>query len=70
LLFCGSKKVWRQAWRWRACCFPPAQVGIVVLPIMLFHQLQLIACAVIARRLADTAETANVADDIRTGDAM
>ncbi|RYD96924.1 MAG: bile acid:sodium symporter, partial [Sphingomonadales bacterium] len=26
-------------------------VGMIILPVMLFHQLQLIACAVIARRL-------------------
>jgi sodium/bile acid cotransporter 7 len=31
----------------------PAQVGLVILPLMLFHQLQLIACAIIARRYAD-----------------
>jgi sodium/bile acid cotransporter 7 len=35
--------------------FPPAQVGVILLPVMLFHQLQLIACAVIARRYAESA---------------
>ena len=32
--------------------FPPASVGLIVLPVMLFHQLQLMACAVIAQRYA------------------
>ena len=40
--------------------FPPAQVGVVLLPVMVFHQLQLIACAFLARRLANAAEAAEV----------
>ena len=32
--------------------FPAASVGVIVLPLMLFHQLQLMACAVIAQRYA------------------
>jgi sodium/bile acid cotransporter 7 len=36
--------------------FPAAQVGLIILPVMLFHQIQLIACAVIARRLGETPE--------------
>jgi len=31
--------------------FPAAQVGLVILPLMLFHQIQLVACALIAQRL-------------------
>jgi len=38
--------------------FPAAQVGALSLPLMIFHQLQLLACAVIARRYAQAAETA------------
>jgi sodium/bile acid cotransporter 7 len=34
----------------------PAQVGVILLPVMLFHQIQLIACAVIARRYARLSE--------------
>jgi sodium/bile acid cotransporter 7 len=33
--------------------FASANVGSIVLPLMLFHQIQLMACAVIARKLAD-----------------
>jgi sodium/bile acid cotransporter 7 len=31
---------------------------VILLPIMLFHQMQLMACAFIARRYADQAEAA------------
>lgn len=30
--------------------FPAATVGIMVLPLMVFHQVQLMTCAVLARR--------------------
>jgi len=32
--------------------FPPAAVGLMVLPLMIFHQIQLMACAFIAQRYA------------------
>jgi sodium/bile acid cotransporter 7 len=35
--------------------FPAASVGVMILPLMLFHQIQLMACAVIAQRYADRA---------------
>ena len=28
----------------------PAQVGVIILPLMIFHQLQLFVCAVVAAR--------------------
>lgn len=52
LLFCGSKKSLASGVPMAGVLFAPAQVGIVLLPVMLFHQLQLIACALIAPRLA------------------
>ena len=30
--------------------FAPAQIGAIILPLMIFHQIQLIVCAVLARR--------------------
>ena len=62
LLFCGSKKSLASGVPMAGVLFPAAQVGAIILPLMLFHQIQLIACAVIARRYADraTAETAAV----------
>ncbi|WEJ98603.1 MAG: bile acid:sodium symporter [Candidatus Sphingomonas phytovorans] len=53
LLFCGSKKSLVSGVPMAGVLFPPAQVGLVILPLMLFHQLQLFACAIIARHYAD-----------------
>jgi len=57
LLFCGSKKSLASGVPMAGVLFPPASVGLIILPLMLFHQIQLIACAVIARRLAAPAPT-------------
>ncbi len=53
LLFCGSKKSLASGVPMAGVLFPAAQVGVVLLPLMLFHQIQLIACALIARRYAE-----------------
>ena len=53
LLFCGSTKSLASGVPMAGVLFPPAHVGLVRLPVMLFHQVQLIACAAIARRYAD-----------------
>ncbi len=57
VVFCGSKKslATRRA-RWRTFCSPPAMVGLAILPVMVFHQLQLMVCALLARRYAERAE--------------
>jgi len=55
LLFCGSKKSLASGVPMAGVLFPAASVGIVLLPVMVFHQLQLIACALIAPRLASHA---------------
>jgi len=52
LLFCGSKKSLASGVPIAGALFSDAQVGIVLLPIMFFHQIQLIACAMLAKRLA------------------
>lgn len=57
LVFCGSKKSLASGVPMAGVLFPPAQVGLVLLPVMLFHQVQLIACAVIARRYAEQPTT-------------
>ena len=56
LQFCGSKKSLASGVPMAGVLFAPAQVGVVLLPVMLFHQIQLIACAVIARRHAERPE--------------
>jgi solute carrier family 10 (sodium/bile acid cotransporter), member 7 len=40
--------------------FASGNVGLVVLPLMLFHQVQLMTCAALARRWARTAPPAEV----------
>lgn len=52
LLFCGSKKSLASGVPMAGVLFPAAQVGVVLLPVMLFHQIQLIACALIAKRMS------------------
>ena len=52
IVFCGSKKSLATGVPMASILFPPASVGLIVLPLMLFHQLQLMACAVIAQRYA------------------
>jgi sodium/bile acid cotransporter 7 len=53
MLFCGSKKSLASGVPIAGVLFAPAQVGVVILPLMLFHQLQLMACAMIARSMAN-----------------
>lgn len=50
LLFCGSKKSLVSGVPMAGALFAPAQVGMVVLPLMIFHQLQLFLCAWLAAR--------------------
>lgn len=58
LLFCGSKKSLASGLPMALVLFPPATVGVIMLPLMLFHQIQLLVCAVIASRLAREPEPA------------
>jgi sodium/bile acid cotransporter 7 len=51
-VFCGSKKSLASGLPMASVLFPEASVGLVALPLMLFHQLQLMACAWLARRYA------------------
>jgi sodium/bile acid cotransporter 7 len=57
LLFCGSKKSLATGVPMAGVLFPAAAVGLMILPLMIFHQIQLIACALIARRLGREANT-------------
>jgi len=61
IMFCGSKKSLASGAPMASAIFAGANVGSVVLPLMLFHQIQLMACAVIARKLADHKPAANTA---------
>ena len=52
LQFCGSKKSLASGVPIAGVLFPAAIVGPIILPLMLFHQIQLIACALLARHYA------------------
>ena len=52
LLMCGSKKSLATGLPMAAVLFPVAVAGTIAVPVIVFHQLQLIVCAVLARRLA------------------
>lgn len=58
LLFCGSKKSLATGVPLAGVLFPAAQVGAIILPLMFFHQIQLMVCAVLARRFAAAEEKA------------
>jgi solute carrier family 10 (sodium/bile acid cotransporter), member 7 len=68
LLFCGSKKSLASGLPMALVLFPAATVGLTMLPLMIFHQIQLIVCAVIASRLAhesdETASTPTEAGEV------
>ncbi|WP_372732266.1 bile acid:sodium symporter family protein [Novosphingobium sp.] len=59
LLFCGSKKSLVTGVPMAGALFAPEQVGLVILPLMIFHQLQLIVCAWLAARYAQHQTAAN-----------
>jgi sodium/bile acid cotransporter 7 len=52
LLFCGSKKSLASGVPMAGVLFSASQVGLILLPVMLFHQIQLVICAIIARKLS------------------
>jgi len=52
LLFCGSKKSLASGIPMAQVLFAGNAVGAIVLPLMLFHQMQLMVCAVLAARYA------------------
>ncbi|HEY6878989.1 MAG TPA: bile acid:sodium symporter family protein [Polyangiales bacterium] len=52
IVMCGSKKSLVSGVPIATVLFPAAQVGVTVLPLMVFHQLQLVVCAWLARRYA------------------
>ena len=54
--FCGTKKSLVQGVPMARVLFAGPRVGMILLPIMLFHQMQLMTCAFLARRYAREAE--------------
>ena len=52
IVFCGSKKSLASGLPMATVLLAGQSVGLIVLPLMLFHQIQLMVCAVLARRAA------------------
>ena len=52
IVFCGSKKSLASGVPMAGVLFPAATVGLMIVPLMIFHQMQLMVCAMLARRYA------------------
>jgi sodium/bile acid cotransporter 7 len=50
IVFCGSKKSLASGVPMAKVLFAPSALGMVILPVMLFHQIQLMVCAVLAQK--------------------
>ena len=59
IVFCGSKKSLATGVPMANVLFAGGAVGTIVLPLMLFHQVQLMVCAVLAQRWARDAAAAS-----------
>ena len=57
IVFCGSKKSLASGAPMAAALFPAATAGVALLPLMIFHQIQLMACAAIAQQYAKRPDT-------------
>ncbi len=52
IVFCGSKKSLASGAPIAAALLTPAVAGVAMIPLMIFHQVQLMACAALAQRYA------------------
>jgi sodium/bile acid cotransporter 7 len=52
IVFCGSKKSLASGVPMAKVLFAPSALGMIILPLMLFHQIQLMVCAVLAQKWA------------------
>lgn len=57
ILFCGSKKSLATGVPMAQVLFAGSSIGVLILPLMLFHQIQLMVCAALAQRYARRPET-------------
>ncbi|WP_227470375.1 bile acid:sodium symporter family protein [Massilia sp. YMA4] len=56
IVFCGSKKSLASGVPMAKVLFATSSLGMIILPVMLFHQIQLMVCAVLAQRFARRAD--------------
>lgn len=57
LTFCASQKGIAAGVPMAALIFPPAEAGLILLPVLIYHQFQLIGCAILAQRYAQRPPT-------------
>ncbi|AZE05878.1 bile acid:sodium symporter family protein [Pseudomonas chlororaphis] len=57
ILFCGSKKSLATGVPMAQVLFAGSTMGVLILPLMLFHQIQLMVCAVLAQHYAKRPES-------------
>ncbi len=65
IVFCGSKKSLASGIPMAKVLFASHAVGAIVLPLMLFHQMQLMVCAVLAQRYARRVDPDPVSEPAR-----
>ena len=65
IVFCGSKKSLASGVPMAGVLFPAAAVGPIIVPLMLFHQMQLMVCAVMARKYAARVEAEVGAETVK-----
>jgi sodium/bile acid cotransporter 7 len=65
IVFCGSKKSLVSGIPLANVLFAGPALGLIVLPLMIFHQIQLMACAALARHYAKRVEGCDPAPDSR-----
>jgi sodium/bile acid cotransporter 7 len=59
IVFCGSKKSLSSGIPMAKVMFAQGALGMVILPLMLFHQIQLMVCAVLAARWAQRKQSSD-----------
>jgi sodium/bile acid cotransporter 7 len=57
IVFCGSKKSMASGVPMAKVLFATSSLGVLIVPLMLFHQIQLMACALLAQHYAQRPET-------------
>src|SRR5690606_26227656 len=66
IVFCGSKKSLANGIPMANILVPTSVLGMMVLPLMIFHQLQLMICAVMARRYKRQTDALQAQEQART----
>lgn len=67
IVFCGSKKSLASGLPMATVLLAGESVGLIVLPLMLFHQIQLMVCAWLAKRYANLPNSVPDAGMVRAG---